>query len=237
MFHRILFLTLLLFLQACGPPVPDNHYKTPSPYDGYSEEAVKYFLKIGFCSEFGDCIPGTRKWTTNVRIQLNGQYLQEDEDELDRIIYDLRELTNLSIKKVNNGSANINIYYVPENQFTKCLSNYTDIDSQDAIFNASESSGNQITSARICIETPAAQLKKNHLLREELTQSFGIYNDSYDYTNSIFQQDPQYRPTEYAPIDKEVIRLLYDPRIYPGMNANEFLATLKNDSSQIVVSN
>ena len=50
---------------------------------------------------------------------------------------------------------------------------------------------------------------QKHLLREELTQSLGLKNDSYKYENSIFQQKWT-EVTEYAPIDIKVIEMLYN---------------------------
>ena len=48
-----------------------------------------------------------------------------------------------------------------------------------------------------------------HLLREELTQSLGLLNDSYDYPESIFYQGWT-TTTEFAPIDIELIDMLYN---------------------------
>ena len=50
---------------------------------------------------------------------------------------------------------------------------------------------------------------QKHLLREELTQSLGLLNDSYDYPESIFYQGWT-TTTEFAPIDVELIDMLYN---------------------------
>jgi len=50
---------------------------------------------------------------------------------------------------------------------------------------------------------------QKHLLREELTQSLGLFNDSYKYDESIFQQSWT-ETTEYAPIDRVLIDMLYN---------------------------
>jgi hypothetical protein len=50
---------------------------------------------------------------------------------------------------------------------------------------------------------------QKHLLREELTQSLGLFNDSYKYDNSIFYQGWT-TTTEYDPIDRELIDMLYN---------------------------
>jgi hypothetical protein len=48
-----------------------------------------------------------------------------------------------------------------------------------------------------------------HLLREELTQSLGLFNDSWEYPESIFYQGWT-TTTEFAPIDRELIDMLYN---------------------------
>ena len=54
----------------------------------------------------------------------------------------------------------------------------------------------------------AIQMKK-HILREELTQSIGLLNDSMKYPNSIFYHGWTF-PTEYTELDKEVIKMHYN---------------------------
>ena len=55
----------------------------------------------------------------------------------------------------------------------------------------------------------ANEVEQKHLLREELTQSLGLFNDSYKYPESIYYQGWT-TTTEYAPIDVELIEMLYN---------------------------
>lgn len=66
----------------------------------------------------------------------------------------------------------------------------------------------------------AEPVAQRHLLREELTQSLVLARDSSKYPKSIFQQSWT-TTTTFAAIDKEVIRLLYHPRIKSGFTASE----------------
>jgi len=59
-----------------------------------------------------------------------------------------------------------------------------------------------------------------HLLREELTQSLGLGQDSERYLNSIFQINWT-TTSSYSQIDKDIIRLLYHPNMKVGLNENE----------------
>ena len=72
-----------------------------------------------------------------------------------------------------------------------------------------------------------SQQERSHLIREELTQSLGIMNDSYRYKDSIFYQE--WTDTiDYAPIDRTIISLLYDSRLKPGMGKDQVRNALEN---------
>jgi hypothetical protein len=47
------------------------------------------------------------------------------------------------------------------------------------------------------------------ILREEITQSLGLCNDSWKYKNSVFYQGWG-TVTEYSDLDKEIIQMLYN---------------------------
>ena len=53
------------------------------------------------------------------------------------------------------------------------------------------------------------ELLRRHLLREELTQSLGFPNDSYEYENSIFYGSWS-DVTEFSDLDKQLIRKHYN---------------------------
>ena len=70
---------------------------------------------------------------------------------------------------------------------------------------------NHIINSKVFIDTERndSLVRLKHLLREELTQALGFPNDSYKYSNSIFQQKWT-EVTEYSKIDKEIIKLHYN---------------------------
>ena len=212
-------------LVSCGPPMPETG---PSPYGYYSVSDVNYFWEVGLCFELSACpLPRAQRWTSPIFIQTHGQYSQQESAELDNIIAELSQLTGLSITKTTS-NANINIYFIPQNQFVdgnRCPG-YESSNPQEGYF-AISNEDSVITQAWICIDSNVDSTKKLHLLREELTQSLGIGSDSNSYLDSIFQQDPSYQPTQYAEIDKKVIRLLYDNRVQPGMTQVEIDQALR----------
>ncbi len=66
------------------------------------------------------------------------------------------------------------------------------------------------------------------LILEEVTQALGLMNDATAYPRSIFYEtatDGGFE-TEYAPVDRELIRLLYHPRMSAGLDAEAAEARL-----------
>ena len=59
------------------------------------------------------------------------------------------------------------------------------------------------------IRTKENQKAQKHLLREELTQSLGLCNDSWKYDNSIFYQGWT-TTNQYSEMDKRLIDMLYN---------------------------
>lgn len=77
---------------------------------------------------------------------------------------------------------------------------------------------NQFYSGHMYVDIMRANsIEQKHLLREEFTQSLGFARDSRLYMESIFQLTWT-TTIEYAPIDKDLIRLLYHPEMSVGLN-------------------
>jgi len=84
----------------------------------------------------------------------------------------------------------------------------------------------EIYNSRILVSSADInQTERSHLIREELTQSLGLMNDSNKYEDSIFYQDWT-DVTEYSIIDKSVIKMLYLKKIKPGMTIEQVLDIL-----------
>ena len=69
-------------------------------------------------------------------------------------------------------------------------------------------------------------IQAKHLLREEFTQSLGLARDSDKYLNSIFQS-AWTETLLYSDLDKDLIRLLYHPKISTGLDATAVDGVLK----------
>lgn len=76
--------------------------------------------------------------------------------------------------------------------------------------------------ARVFISLNIPQQEIYHCILEELTQMMGLFNDSYFMRHSIFN-DFNNKSLSLPEHDQALLRLLYDPRIKPGMSKAEAL--------------
>ncbi|MCT4564313.1 MAG: DUF2927 domain-containing protein [Maledivibacter sp.] len=87
---------------------------------------------------------------------------------------------------------------------------------------------NEISRTKIYISSNIKNKKdRDHIIREELTQSLGLLNDTYQYPKSIFYQGKS-SVVEYLDIDKALIKMLYEEAIQLGMDRDEVIEVLNN---------
>ncbi len=193
--------------------------------NGFSQEEIDYFTEIALGAEFGDETPVIKKWTNDIRIKVNGEPAAKDLQTLNNIVTDLNEIiTGIKIKLVDKNE-NLTITFSPESDFTSIDAHY--VPTNYGFFWALWHDDNfVIYEANILVSsTDITQKERSHLLREELTQSLGLMNDSNKYKDSIFYQEWT-DVTEFSEIDKTVITLLYLKKITPGMSKEQVLEVL-----------
>lgn len=188
----------------------------------YTQVEVDYFMEIALGTEYGGAAP-ISKWTGNIRIMAHGDPTEEDMTNLNQVVAELRTLTGLDIGIVGE-DADIDIYYIPCTDFKQYIPSY--VEGNWGYFSYNTRGDGEIWQAVIGIDTILTnQPARNHLLREELTQSLGLGNDSYDYEDSMFYQGWTLTQS-YSDIDRTVIELLYRDYIQIGMNKEDIRAVL-----------
>jgi len=228
-----------LSLAACGStPIPPmgsptdvvatptstpTQEATPAPQT-FSSAAVNYFVEIAFGSEYGDNSSVIHKWTSDVRIAVHGNPNADDLAALGDVIWDLNELIDtIDISVVTSGQ-NVDLYFAPETEFSGIESGYVPVNM--GFFNTWWDASQAYTEAHILISTTGVtQPERDHLIREELTQSLGLMRDSYAYEDSMFYQGWTETPA-YSDLDEQLIEMLYLPTIQPGMTVDEALAVI-----------
>ena len=186
----------------------EKDYDTSKSSKPRTQETIDYYNEIVMNSEFDGRKNDAEKWTEDMKIFVEGNPSVELLDELDRIVLELNEIINpIDIKIVNNrNNANMFIYFGSADGFASKYPYISRslIEKNWGLFSVGGNSGEMYVDIY-----RADDLEQKHLLREELTQSLGLYNDSYKYPESIFYQKWT-TTTEFAPIDIEIIEMLYN---------------------------
>ena len=199
-------------------PTPESPSMAASPV---AIETINYFFEIAFGAEYdceGECASVIHKWNNDLRIKVSGEPTPEDLETLQQVIVELNDLLTAISFEIVDSQENVEIFFIPISEFESIDPDYLPENwGQFQVW----ISNNVIWKARILIASIGlSQIERSHLIREELTQSLGLMIDSYSYPQSVFQQ-AWTETVQYAPIDKALIKLLYDPRLDAGMSRFE----------------
>jgi hypothetical protein len=199
----------------------------------YQTDVIDYFKEIALGFEFGNASRITRRWSNDMKIFVGGSPTPELLTELDIIVDDIMSLTttSFSIEMVSDSAqSNYYIYFGSGNSYSEIFPSLAGlVDSNWGLFNIFWNGSNELHTGYMYVDIyRASSVEQKHLLREELTQSLGLAKDSSLYSESIFQQAFSTKVTEYAEIDKDLIRLLYHPDMRTGLNIIQVDGVLRN---------
>ncbi|MBX2946139.1 MAG: DUF2927 domain-containing protein [Cyclobacteriaceae bacterium] len=218
--------SILFTFYSCSDPEVK-----PDQLTAYQREVIDYFVDVTLGFEFGSVSRVTRKWKTEVKVFIGGDKSNEMLNELDRIIAELEGLTELTFSITQDTlQSNFYIYLGTATGFVQRIPfAQPHVASNWGLFYVYFNGSNEIYSAVMYVDTQRATQAnaRKHLLREEFTQALGLARDSNKYPQSIFFQQWS-TTTEYAPIDRDIIRLLYHPSVITGMNEAAVRNLLKN---------
>ena len=182
----------------------------------------QYFFRIAFGSEHGSRDQRIKKWQKNIRLKIDKNLTIKDKEVIKKVVYELNELLNHSIKIELTTSNQYNSeLIITDNKFFKTHIPHSNPNANGYV-SVWYNNKNVINKSKILISSQLKNKRKEHVIREELTQSLGILKDSYLYKNSIFYQGHSNK-TRFSKEDKNVIKTLYNRDILPGMNREEAL--------------
>lgn len=84
-----------------------------------------------------------------------------------------------------------------------------------------------IATAFVFLPTDMDGRRIERCVEEEITQSFGLMNDVRGSRLTLFDDDDRQGKTRLTEIDKLFLRVLYDPRIQPGMSGSALQSTAR----------
>ena len=216
----LLFLIILVQFSCSKSNVDPK----PGELSSFQKETIEYFKEIALGFEFGSASEITRKWKDDMKIYVSGEKRPNLQDELSSIINEINTLCTdgfqLSITN-DSLSSNFLVFFGSGDAYAKIYPAQTNyVGGNFGLFSVYWTSNNLNRGHMYVDIYRADEVAQRHLLREELTQSLGLAKDSSRYPESIFQQDWTYT-TQYAEIDKELIRLLYHPEMHSGLDATQ----------------
>ncbi len=191
---------------------------------GYTPEAVDYFAEIALGFEYGDASRIVRRWSRDIEYQIRGFPTEEDLRVLQEVIDEINGLTVLHDIVPENGSPDLGIFFVPVDRFSEIRSNV--VPGNLGFFSVAISAAEEIDQGVVLVGSDIDQSVRSHLIREEVTQVLGLGQDSFTYPESVFYQ--RWSVTEdYAPIDRELIEMLYRPEVEIGMDQTRVQRVLR----------
>ena len=223
---KVLIFLIILFISSCN-----SNDELTLELNEYDLEVISYFKEISLGFENGGVSEITRKWNSTMKIFIGGNSNSILLNELNKIINDINEIVtdNFSAEIVSDSSiSNYYIYFGKGEEYAKIFPSQSQyVNNNLGLFNIWWNN-NYINRGIMYVDIfRANEQGQLHLLREELTQSLGLGQDSERYLNSIFQIN--WTTTSfYSQIDKDIIRLLYHPNMKVGLNENEVDVLLRS---------
>ena len=220
---RIRYFIYTLILLICFSCSDDGELNIE--LDEYDLEVISYFKDIALGFEYGTSSEITRKWCSDLKIFVGGDISNDLNVELNKIVNEIRSLAtdNFSIQIVNDSSqSNYYIFLGSGEEYSKIFPSQVNyVDSNWGLFSVWWDESNCLNRGNMYVDIYRANnIGQKHLLREEFTQSLGLGKDSFKYPNSIFQSSWT-QTINYLEIDKDVIRLLYHPKMKIGVDRYE----------------
>ena len=197
----------------------DQEVPTQIPQDRFlpdlskvDEETAYYFNQI---LRYSESRPNTEgpiyKWNKDIYVHLYGNYSSPNKKEVMKVIKELNRLIaprRIHLVK-NPNRANSFIYFGSISENNKNSKSGLRLNGQYYGHFNILAHKQEIQRAYIFINThDSSRKRQKHVIREEITQSLGFLNDTYDYPESIFYQGYSESIT-FSEVDKRIIKLLY----------------------------
>jgi hypothetical protein len=173
------------------------------------DSIIKYYNEIAGKSEYGDPTATFCKWKKDVKIFFDFEDSDTIKNYTEEVIKDLNDLIDsISISITNKKSeANLVVYC---GNFLDYKKRYNVvIEGQFNGFTCTNTYNSTIYSGYVFINERLRGARLKSVIREEITQSFGLANDSWEYPDSIFFQGANTQIT-FSEIDKAIIKLHYN---------------------------
>ncbi len=224
-----------------------------APYT--NEDLARNFARIALHREFPKTEDPTgnpsalHKWRGTVRVAVYGSPTDEDLARIETLTDRIGKLTGLEFAPAGDEGGDIRLFFLGPSDRDK-LADALRRDAEGAqgslfltwlttdenlcvglVGHEDAEAGGYSRRALIGIPTEVSPLMRASCVDEEFVQSLGLFNDHPDARPSIFNDDEEFALlTEH---DEYLLRILYDPRLKPGMTAEEAMPIVRRVIAEI----
>jgi len=198
----------------------------PTPVPVEYDEVIPYFCEIALYSEYGGGSTNgiVKRWEEPIKVEIRGGYTKQDYDFLLDHIDALNAMGCIPSIAVVKSGGNYIVSFVPLKKIPRVVPGY--VEGNWGFFCINWDDRYKIHEVHVGIATDVTnQLQRNHLILEEFTQGLGLLNDSPRFTDSIFQAEWT-EIQELSKLDYQLIAMLYNPLLEPGMAEDKAVEAL-----------
>jgi len=191
---------------------------TSTLFSQKNNDTISYYNEITKSTEFSNKQNEIQKWKSDVKIYIDGVYDSTTKNELYKVVTELNELIEtIEISVVSDkNDANLIAFFGFCTKYDKIEPLAIPYSGNNYGLFVVYPENNEIIKGSFYVDVircewldkSLIEKTKKHLVREELTQSLGLYNDSMKYPESIFYQGFTYT-TEYCELDRQIIKMHY----------------------------
>ncbi|MEO0360893.1 MAG: DUF2927 domain-containing protein [Pseudomonadota bacterium] len=207
-----------------------------------NRDLAENFVEIALYTEYDAGVEPRRtpapltRWETPIRYRVLGDgATAQDRNELGELAGRLSRLTRLDIRPTN-GAANLFVYFLGPEERRDFIAAWrrTRRDEDSAVFyeawansidwpcvfqTFTDEGDERTTGALVLIKAELEGLYRTSCIHEEVVQALGLANDADHVRPSLFNDDEEFALMTRH--DEDLLRILYDPRLRPGMTEAE----------------
>ena len=191
----------------------------------HSQEELTYFSQIAFGNDLGTLSPTIHKWNRPVvHVKIVTQCTAAEKREVQRVLADLNAISRSTRFLLDPAEPDLSIYFVPIQDIPKLFHGHDG--GANGSFGFSTTLCGEITDAKVVVANNLTfRGHEEAVIREEIAQSIGLPKDTDRYPKSVFSSNRQIFidettgstyglfATEFLPIDKRVIGILFNSGI------------------------
>jgi len=236
-FIAVIALVLVVWVFYYVKEVRSVNY-TPTAYE---KELISYFKEIALQSEYDDNPERTIKWgRPMILFVFKEQEFRPQMSAIKKTVDEINQLATdgFKIMLTDNLSNSNSVLYLCDKEkiaeidehFYEMLTKGIDYDISGLAYSEFVMETHVIDKALIFVNPEDAIDVQESTILEEITQSLGLAFDSKTYPNSIFYKDKnklEVRIKEYSELDRDIVRLLYHPKMKAGLDSIELEKVIK----------